>query len=282
MQRSISRAFCFLIFKFIFCTDSYSQSIGDIMKLADERYSQKEYSEAADYYQRVVFFDAENSFPEAFEKTGNCFFYLRNYESATKFFDLAYYSTKNDSIRNELILKKTSALLLSGKHQFALMELLHLKDDLAERFEKKKYFYSAIAYFALEDYLKSEESFLKAASDDSSIREINELFRLVEKADKLNPRKAKILSMCFPGLGQFYSGDIKNGINSILITSFFAGLYLTTSVNFTFIEGYLVVFPWFQRYYAGGYKSAEKIAVNRKRNKKAELYQQILSAVDKG
>ena len=120
------------------------------------------------------------------------------------------------------------------------------------------------------------------STNTESKTKIEQLFIKNEKINRLNPRTARILSMIIPGLGQFYAGDIKNGTNSIILTLGIATWGIVTAVKSTSPFDVLVTAaPWFQRYYMGGYKKAEQIAINEKKKRRSKVYNQILDEVSK-
>ena len=94
------------------------------------------------------------------------------------------------------------------------------------------------------------------------------------------PKTAKILSMIVPGSGQFYAGDIKNGINSLLLTGGFIYLGVHAALNYGIINSLASASPWIQRYYLGGFKRAELIAEERLALKRDRIYQQILDVFE--
>ena len=75
-----------------------------------------------------------------------------------------------------------------------------------------------------------------------------------------------MLSLIIPGTGQFYSGDIKAGLNSLLLLS--GIFYLGTIVS---PSGLVLIVPLFIKYYIGGAVHAKQIA-ERKRNEKKYAY----------
>ena len=85
--------------------------------------------------------------------------------------------------------------------------------------------------------------------------------------------------MIIPGLGQFYAGDIRDGLNSLIISSAFMYLGINTALQYSFIEATSVV-PWFARYYMGGYNHAKIIMENRIEEKQFSIYQQILKIIE--
>lgn len=273
---------CLLIIISVFSVAGLSaQNIEQTRELANLQYEKANYHQAISYYQRILFFDKQSYNSNIHQRLGNCFFEIGEYDKAAESYDIAWYAEKNDSVKNELAFQKISSLLLQNKFQFALIEVLNLNEELPDNFQKKREFYSGIIYFGLEDFERSKHHFNSVISDSALEDELENLFDKNKKLERLNPKKARILSMIVPGLGQFYSGDIKNGINSLLLTGLFAYLYINTAINFSFLEGYLIVFPWFQRYYSGGYKRAGLNTETIKSNKRAAIYQEILTIIEK-
>ena len=73
-------------------------------------------------------------------------------------------------------------------------------------------------------------------------------------------------SLIIPGTGQLYSGDIKNGLNSLLLLS--GIFYLGTIVSSSAL---VLIVPILCRYYIGGIVHAKQIA-DRKREEKKNIY----------
>ncbi|MDQ3192439.1 MAG: tetratricopeptide repeat protein [Bacteroidota bacterium] len=260
---------------------SNGQDLSQTLELANLQYEKANYDQAISYYQRILFFEKQDYNSLIHQRLGNCFFNTGDYEKAAESYDIAWYIEKNDSIKNELSFQKIASLLLQNKYRFALIEILNFDDGLSLYFQKRKDFYSGIVYFGLEDFELSKYHFSSVLSEPSLESELELLFNKNQKLEKLSPKKARILSMIIPGMGQFYSGDIKNGINSLLLTGLFAYLYINTAINFSVLEGYLIVFPWLQRYYTGGFKRAGLNTAIIKANKRAVIYQEIISIIEK-
>jgi hypothetical protein len=120
--------------------------------------------------------------------------------------------------------------------------------------------------------------FKKIVADTSLV---NELFEKNKKISKISPKKAKVLSMIMPGLGQLYVGDVKNGLNSFLLSTGLLALGLRSAFINNPLDAAIATLPWFQRYYQGGYKKAELIAVAKIQEKRYKIYNQLLDEVDK-
>ena len=76
-----------------------------------------------------------------------------------------------------------------------------------------------------------------------------------------------MLSIILPGSGQVYSGDLKDGLNSLLLLS---GLfYLGTSGS---LINPVAIFPFFYRYYIGGILNAKQTAGEKRKEKQYDYY----------
>ena len=103
---------------------------------------------------------------------------------------------------------------------------------------------------------------------DSSKQIISKLYNVAEKNHlKPNPKVASFLSMIIPGSGQLYSGKLKSGINSFLLTGAALTAFTLINVRYSFLDAILGVFPYYQRYYTGSV-IAQNMAENKIKMKK--------------
>lgn len=286
IKYQISKAvWCYLLF--IICywgtVVVHAQNIDQTYIFAAEQYQNKNFATAINAYQRVVFFGGQTNRDNslAYYQLANCYFELKNFEKAAGYYDLAFFSLKNDSVKTEIAFKKISCLLLNHQFQYAQVELLGLDDSMSVYFQRKKNFYFGITYFGLNQFDSAETCFLRVIDEKDVVakEKIKNIFIRNKQVDKIHPKTAKVLSIIIPGLGQFYSGDIRNGINSFLITSIFLAIGINTAIVYSPIDAIASVIPWYQRYFMGGYQKAETIAIKKIARKRAVLYQEILGTV---
>ena len=113
------------------------------------------------------------------------------------------------------------------------------------------------------------------AYDSFELKSKNQCTLILKKLSrrKRNPKLAARLSI-IPGMGQFYSGDIKNGINSILINGGFAyGAYWLSLHTHPIASVPLLLFGL--RYYTGGIQNS-KIYSNKRNIKNRERFRNSL------
>ena len=272
-----------LILFIIISKFGFSQDIKQSFNFANELYEKQDYVGAAITYRRVIYFDKVEEYRKrCYKNIADCLYETHEYEEAADYYELAFFQQKTDSTRAEILFRKLSCYLIQNSFEYAQVELLNLPDKLTFEQNRRKIFYSALLNFSIEKFDESKKEFLQLI-DTTNIKSrirVEQLFVKNEKISRLSPRKARILSMIMPGLGQFYAGDIKNGANSILLTAGIAAWGITAAVRSANpLDALITMVPWFQRYYSGGYKKAEIIAENQKKKRRAKVYNEILDEV---
>lgn len=256
------------------------QSLSQVLEVADEQFKLKNYSLALKEYQRFLFFDQGDQ-PAVYDHIGNCFQNLGQFEQASGFYDKAFFSYTDVRLKNNALFCKVECMIYQKDFALALAEILALNDSLTIGENTRKELLTGICYFGMEDFINARESFMHCIhpSDSVSRKEIALLFDDKKNFFFPNPKTASVLSMCFPGLGQFYAGDIRNGINSILLTSALALLGTRIAVHQTIYDAFFTVMPWFQRYYQGGFVRAENIAIQKRAIRRSKTYEKTLDLI---
>jgi hypothetical protein len=274
-----------LLFLIFLSEIAYSQDMKQSFAFANELYEKKDYTGASITYRRVIYFDKAELYRKfCYKNIADCLYETQQYEEAADYYELAFFQQKTDSAKAEILFKKLSCFLIQNNFEYAEVELLNLPNRLTKEQIRRKMLYSAILNFSTEKYDLAKNQFLALtdSTDFETQNAIKQLFVKNDKINKLNPKKARIMSMIIPGLGQFYAGDIKNGANSIILTVGIATWGVLAAVKSASpFDVLIAMVPWFQRYYTGGYKKAEQIAINKKKQRRAKVYNEILDEIDK-
>jgi tetratricopeptide (TPR) repeat protein len=268
-----------MIFSFIFTAQS--QNFEQTIQFADKQFELKNYQLAVKEYQRALFFSEGNQFDYLYQQIAHSFYINNQFEQALYFYDLSYKTAKNDSIKFERIFNRSLCFLKTNKFKQSIQELLNLTDSLSNYFNDRRNFYFAVSYFGLEDFKKSESYFLACLknADKNARTEIEDLFGRKKNLYRPNPKTAKTLSMILPGSGQIYAGDVKNSLNSVLLTGSFVMLAIVMAQQYSILDAVLTALPWFTRYYKGGYANAKKIAQNKRAIRKDNTYKEVLQII---
>ncbi|MEZ5173865.1 MAG: hypothetical protein R2850_10260 [Bacteroidia bacterium] len=241
------------------------QNLEETYALGKEQYRLGLYQSSELALERVLFFGNGMHQPECLGLIGDIRMQQGKAQEAVQYYSRASKASNSYEQQVYYNLRKTSGLLADGNSMLAQIDLFSISENVSDSLLKYRNFLLGVAYFQQFDFDNGKASFL-AALPENAIEErqqVDSLFTVLSKIKHPNPKTARIMSVFLPGLGQFYSGDIKNGINSLLLTGAFLTLGIHTAIKYTLLDAFGSVLPWFQRYYMGGYNRAEKIAEDR-------------------
>ncbi|MBN2212990.1 MAG: hypothetical protein JW723_01995 [Bacteroidales bacterium] len=261
-----------------------AQNIEKTLDFASRQFNTGNIKEAISLYRRVLYFDSLNIY--SYEVAGNlaaCYISENDYNKARAFSKMAGNLAPADSLRTELIFQVAYLYLLENNYNYALIELFGINVPSSDYFLLKRNFYLGVAYFQKTDYQKSIDHFLKCtdSTNDAQREALNYILEEINHINKrYNPKTARVLSMILPGLGQLYCGEYKGAVNSLLLISGLAFLYINTIYHYSFIDASIAILPWFQRYHQGGYQNAGKAAIIKREKKIKEQYHNILSVIE--
>lgn len=272
--------FYILIISLLFCFNGNAQSVDELVNFADEQYRIGNYAIAAKEYNRAFFFEYGMLDELAF-KIAQCYAQLDQVQLASEFYDRAYRLSSDDSLKNEAILANAFCLLIQEQYVLSISELFNVSENINRHQKIHYHFLKGIAHFQLQDDATAFDEFEQAmqwsGSTEDEIAQLQiEFERVVHLKKRYRPRLAYTMSGILPGSGQFYSGSIKDGINSMVLIG---GLYLIAvqvMKYYSFWDAALALFPWVQRYYLGGMEKSEGLAQKKLNEKRYESYERIL------
>ena len=256
----------------------FGQHNDQVVQLADHAYKNGQYSLALLEYNRVVYHNKEAD-GQLLYRIGECYQKLGDNDNALQFFDRAFFTAKNDTFALDALLKKTSIRFENESYGLALSELLGVELSLSEEGEKRRALYIGAAYFLDNQFERAQEYFQKCTHDTAGL---NEIFSDRKLLYFPNPTLAVLLSAVLPGLGQTYSGDWKNGVNSLLINAAFTAMAVNISQTIGPLDALISIIPWFQRYYMGGVNKAGDMAFEKRRVNRIKTLGKIADFIEKG
>lgn len=240
------------------------------------------HDQAVKLLKRVRYFDLNNQFPLTFSLLAECYYQQSDFQNAFYYYDLALIQSGSDSLSAKYSVRKAACKLYTKDYHEALIELLSTNTSDDPMMAKYVNTLFGITYFYLQDLQKSEEYFVKSVKEQSIlIDSIRYYFNKIDHVSKrYNPSVARLLSLVLPGSGQIYCGDVKEGLNSLFLTTglLFTGFALSGSI--AAIDAAIIVLPWFQRYYSGGYQKAYKLANSKQARIKSEQLKALVNMVN--
>jgi tetratricopeptide (TPR) repeat protein len=237
-----------------------------------------ETASALEAYQRVLFFAREQYGLKCYAALAELFKQSGAYDRSLYYYELLYHAAPNDSLRYEAVFSKAGLLLLTQSHKNALIELLSIDAAVPEPWQSRRALYLGACYFGLRDFAQARAVLAPLVEQDvQKQKAFLQIFERSEKIARKSPKTARILSMGFPGAGQLYAGDVKNGLNSMLLNGGLIAGFVAMAVAYTVPDAILTVSPWLFRYYAGGFKRAGAIVEQKKDER---LKRQFLKIVD--
>jgi len=254
-----------------------SQSIEGTLQFADEQFEAGNYSNSVLAYERAIYF-SENTTSETFFKLAEAYFLKGDVERAIRYYNNASFLEQDIERKNEFIFKKCLAYLSINNYNQAIITLGAVNDFNNPDANLKKQYFKSIAYYLKEDYDQFGKLFDEYVGEMNLATNSNylSLQNYNKKADRVKPNLAMWMSVVIPGSGQILYGNWKDGLNSIGLTAALVGLYFNYVAQFSVVEGYLVVLPWFQRYHRGGYTIAKQTALDKEEQYRSKAYQEIL------
>ena len=264
---------------FSIVSESYPDSSDSLLAFADRQYKAGNYDLAIKEYLRIGFlFDFSD--PDIQLRLADSYYRKGDWLTARSYYDQVFHLTKQDSLLIHSKLNKTSSLVSEKRYKQALIDLYNINDSIYRKHHFEIDILFAICYFGLEDFEQSRNYFKLAAGNDlTACSKIDSVFNKKKLFTRPNPAFAYTLSLFIPGLGQIYSGDLSDGLNSFILTESLLILGLVVTFEYSLIDALMSVLPWYQRYYMGGLTNTREIAIRQRQNNRSKAYKDILEIV---
>lgn len=245
-----------------------ASDLKSIIDFADSLWMSEDFPKALQEYRRAYYFAGPEYKSPLSEKIACCYLKVENYKMARIFYDSALHYTPREQFRPEFSIRKAVTYMLEENLPYALLKLDEIETRGNENLERKIDLYRGICYFGMEKYDNSRRSLLNSIPDTDTFR-ITQIIKLFEESKSLkqpNSVLASIFSILLPGSGQVYSGEFRNGLNSLILVGGLTYLGIAGTVVHP-----LATIPITYRYYMGGIINAGE-AAERKRSEKRYKY----------
>lgn len=250
-----------------------AQDINSLFNYAISKYKNKDFEKAINIFHRIIFFDSVGTYLyDSYYLLSLSYFNTNQLKKARENIELAINSAKNDSLRNEALFLLCYYNIYEKNYTSAQFTLLNIDNNNNNYFIKKKNFYSGLIFLKMFAFDSAYNYFLKTI-DSSKINDLKSCFNDIKRIDKkYNPSLARIMSMIIPGSGQIFYGYFRDGLNSFLLNSTILFLMFNVYSNISFIDGFVSLFPWYLRYYQGGYENAYSYVKHKKEEKINKIF----------
>lgn len=256
-----------------------AQSIEQTIQFAQEQTEFGNYESAVKSWQRAAYFAPDSLKEMVFSNLAPLYFLVGKPDESVKYFDRLYYAAQSDSTKNEAIFGKVQVLIVARAFNDALIELYALDDDLSLNFQNRKHFFLGTAHYGLKNFEESKMHFETILKKSENREMLSAFYEKAEKYNRKSPKTARRLSMIFPGAGQFYAGDLKNGFNSMILNVGLLGWFFGYAQAYTTLDATFTIGPWFYRYYLGGFQRAGNLVTTKKEERLNLLFLEILDTL---
>jgi tetratricopeptide (TPR) repeat protein len=253
----------------------HGQGVESAMRFADKQQRLGNFEIALKEYQRAWIFNDDNdrntelfrNIAYTFEKSGDL-------ERAYNYAELAYKST-NDAAERADLMFWCARYQLAAQAYYETIRLMLGCEAYDQESEKLKNFYIAVAYFELSKFQSSKKYFCRVIQDTSFV----ETCLSDRKLHRPKPKTARIMSSILPGSGQVYAGNLGSALNSLVLTGSIAMIGINMYFEYSLVSALLAAGPYYQRYYMGGVKNAEHLAVSKQRDNRLEVLQRLIDKI---
>ncbi len=230
---------------------------------ADKFYENHYYEQAITEYERFLFFNPGD------EQAGIIYYKislaLRNQElwpAALKAMDKSIFNTIQDSIKDDRTIAKAVIYMVQSDFssaEFELLRIAHFSDYTILR--QKAFYFLGICYVYTARWENASAAFNNCYASSPYIKsKINSLLQPIHNLNYKSPVLAKWLSTFMPGTGQIYAGDMRNGLNALLLNSVTGYLLISSLLEKQYLDALLINITIFERYYRGNRFNAEHLA----------------------
>jgi hypothetical protein len=258
-----------------------AQSSVDAFRLAEKWYTEDNMEQAILETKRAIYFNDSIRVP-AYLLLSSCFDHSGRSDEAVRYLSMAAELETNDSLKKEIIFQKISMYLQIQKPEYALIELSNLNLLTSVYFKRKNLFYSALAYFQIEDFEisgKNAQLLLETYPGYDSVY-LNQLYKRALLNSQKSPFFPAISSAILPGSGQLMDGYYRDAANSFLLNTCIGAITFITFKRLYPFDAILSMYPFVRRYYLSGIFNAKQLVVKKQESVKIEIYNELLDYIN--
>ncbi len=249
-----------------------AQTAEDCLAAGLKAYSAGSMNTAIDLIERAMWFDPNLRSLESDLTLSAAYGKLFEYQKASMVLDNRLtHANLSDSSRIELLIQYASVALVNDRLPELKYWMLQADTTYSDLQEQNLALMKGGAYFLNGEFYQARTYFTRLDGLQSITRrqDLDGIISRTEAYYKKKPITAMLLSALLPGLGQLYAREPRESLNSFLLNAGTLSLYILTLSNFGYVEATVLVYPWFIRYYKGGFDRSRELV--KKRKKKAVI-----------
>jgi len=233
------------------------------LALADELMELGSYDEAITEYKRFIFFNPKGEHTDyALYRMGLAYRAGHNWQEAINALRASILAAKDARTADERRIVLATTLIASGNYSLARLELIRVSEfSRHPSLRLKSLYFGGITSLYMFDWDAVREAFGSFYSGYAegrmreSAKEIDSALLNARQSYK-SIRLAKFLSTIFPGLGQIYAGDWRDGLNALALNSLTIG-FLANAICRKDYKDAILISSITMRFYMGNIYRAE-------------------------
>lgn len=271
-----------IVFNFEFGTLK-GQTIEHTLEAGTRAYHNGDYQVAQELFERAFYFKKDEIDVADYDLLFKSYLRQEKYGEAHNTLVRARAEYKlSDSIQNELILSHARLSFHQDNLEEMKYWLFQVDTFFNENQEQRLNGHLGLCFFLLGEFDESEIYFSKSFdfSKNEQSESFTKIYSKAKRIERLRPNLAYLSSIFIPGLGQLYAGFPGEALNSVVLNGALGLVYINTLFTYGFFEAFILVYPWFVRYYNGGYKRAKSLALLKKETTKYELSIELIDLIN--
>ncbi|MGZ3903547.1 MAG: tetratricopeptide repeat protein [Bacteroidia bacterium] len=271
--------------------DNDSLFVVTMERMGDSLHSLGQYRDASLAYEKAIYFNANAVSKASLSlKRAHTLKQISSFDIAEQTLSRVDLSALSDSLVYQVKYNAAMCAYLNADFSMAeshLIQLIYFGRDTARVYNCYPLFALALnelnKYDSAKVYLKKYVDHIYPKGDEVGkvrLREIDSLYAAKSQPHLKRVRKAKIMSLIIPGLGQMYAGYWGEGITAMTCNAIFLGLTGVGVYYKYYITSVMYSYTVFAKFYSGNLSRVEYLVKKRnykvQKNYHAALKQNIL------
>ena len=246
----LNRITLFILFLIILLFCNYSVSAEESpLTLADHFAKNGNYNAAITEYKRFLYFHPDDIQTAAvYQKIGYAYREQDLWQNAIIAMRNAVLHASGKDTKSEYRLNLAVTLIASKNYDLARLELIKVTiDNPSGQLYQRALFLQAVAFIYQFRWEEAREVIQDYTSDGTLDSLFNKAINLPQKSTRI----AKVLSSILPGTGQFYAGNLKGGLNALILNGALGYVAVDGILDQNYVDAFMWGYYILFRYYRG-------------------------------